>query len=179
MVATVAPLIKIKRIQRSHEQHRIDAAVQFRVVGDLCVFAPDYLPCLGYQPQLRDVDFDYCALCDHAQRGVQVRLGVFLYAEDRQFERGFQLRVGDICLFEAEACGADEPFVFGWLTSEALTHESYFVDTALPTLAFTLSRANYIEHLCFGHRFDLLNGDGPPPSLLLPLLPNRVGENPG
>lgn len=51
------------------QQHRVDAAVKLRVVGHLCILAPDHLARRRHQPQLRHVHLDHRALQEFGGRG--------------------------------------------------------------------------------------------------------------
>ena len=66
----------------------------------LTSLTPDDLSPLCDQTQLADVDLHNGSLGDDPQRGVEGGRGVFLHPQDGQAERGLQLWVGHMGLFE-------------------------------------------------------------------------------
>lgn len=56
-----------KQRYRLHQQHGVNAPVQFRRVGNLCVLSPDNLAALSHQAKITDVDLDHSALGHHSQ----------------------------------------------------------------------------------------------------------------
>ncbi len=57
-----------KHTRYSDEQYAVDAAVQLRIVGDLCVFAKDDLAVGRNHAEIGDIHFQYGSLCDDAKR---------------------------------------------------------------------------------------------------------------
>lgn len=79
-------------------------------------------------------------------------------------------------ILEPETHRTNESLMFWRLSGEVLTNEANFVDSPFPAFSLAFSRADDLEHLCFSHRLDLLDGDSPLACLFLSLLFDHVGE---
>ena len=76
----------------SHKQHGIDAAVIFRVVGDLCVLAPHDFATRRHQTELAHIDLYDCTLGDNAELREEWAAWILLDTDDWQGKRRLELQ---------------------------------------------------------------------------------------
>ncbi len=129
-----------------HQEHCIDAAVVFWVVGDLGVLAPHHLARCRDETKVANVHLNDSSLRDDTQCCIQLALRVLLHADYLKVEGGLQLRVRYVRLLEAECTGPDEALVFWGLAREAIANEGDLRYLSLPRLSLFLSCLNDFEH---------------------------------
>mmetsp|Transcript_31690 Transcript_31690/g.69292 ORF Transcript_31690/g.69292 Transcript_31690/m.69292 type:complete len:273 (-) Transcript_31690:60-878(-) len=164
-------------VRTLYKENGIDAAIVLGVVRHLRVLSPDDLARGGHQAEVGAIHLDDRPLCDHAERGVQRRLRILFDADEVELERGLELGVRHVRLFEAERRRPDEALEFWRLPCERLADEGHLVHHPLPLLLFTLARLDDLEDLVLGHRPHLGDRHVPLARLLFALLLDRVGEN--
>ena len=107
----------------AEQEDGIDATVIFWIIRHLGILSPHYFAACGNHAQLRDIDLNDGTLGDDPKGCVHGARGISLRADDGQIERGLQLGVRDVGLFETETHGTDETLEFGRLPGESFGNE--------------------------------------------------------